>query len=170
HGEGTGPERLGEAVGTVRHLAHPAVQVARAVEVHDDRVIYRPALDLEDLAYGRRGLRVGAETVDRLGRKRHELAVAPRLHGGLDLDLGGPDNSHHSATDSSKAVAEAPACCAEASTRGLLECAAGPLAIRVTGKFVRRPVVLIELQCRDLGRIVPGDDLQPYRGTGGTMG
>ena len=55
------------------------VQEARAVEVHDQRVRRRPALELEDLAHRGGVLRVGAEAIDGLGRKRDQFAVAQRV-------------------------------------------------------------------------------------------
>ncbi len=95
HGQRPGPERLGQPRGDLRHLAHPAMQEARAVEVHDHRVTRRAALDLEDLGHRGRVLRVGAEAVHGLGGKRDQLAVAQCLHGGVDFDLGGSDGANH---------------------------------------------------------------------------
>src|SRR5579864_4295434 len=95
HGERSRPESLGEPRGALWNLAHPAMQVTRAVEVDDHRMVGRTLLELEDPAHGGRILRVGAESVDGLGRKSHELTVAQRLHGSFDLDLGGSDDTDH---------------------------------------------------------------------------
>jgi hypothetical protein len=92
---GTGPEALGQLGGVVRHVPHPAVQEARAVQMHDDRVGLGTALGLEDLAHRRRVLRVGAEAVDGFRRERDQLTVAQSLHGGFDLDLGCADDTYH---------------------------------------------------------------------------
>jgi hypothetical protein len=105
HGERTGPEALRQTGRRLRDLPHPAMQVARAIEMHDDRVVARPALGRENLAHRGGILRIGAEAVDRLGRKGDQLAVAQRLHGGLDLDLGCPDDSNHDGANSSKPAA-----------------------------------------------------------------
>ena len=40
-----------------------------------------------------RGVR--AESVDRLGRKRDQLTVAQRLHGGIELELRRAHDLHH---------------------------------------------------------------------------
>ena len=50
----------------------------------DQRVEARPALGLEDARDRARVGGVGAQAVDRLGRKRHELAAPQRLGRGGD--------------------------------------------------------------------------------------
>ena len=93
------------------HLAHPAVQDTRTVEMHDDRMRSRAAFRLEDAAHGRGVLRVRAQPIDGFGRKRDELAVTQRLHGGFDLDLTGANNSYHGARIlSCRALAGACSC------------------------------------------------------------
>ena len=82
-----GPERIGELLRFRRHLAHPALQVARMIDVHDHRMRRRPALGAEDLAHGVRVVGVRAEAVDRFRRKRDQLAGAQRFDGVLDLLL-----------------------------------------------------------------------------------
>src|SRR6202023_2422896 len=89
----------------------PAVQEARAVEVNDHRMVRRTSLRLENLHYGGRVLGVCAEAIDGLGRKCHELAVAQRLHGALDLDLGSSDDTNHRCDEFYKAGGAATACC-----------------------------------------------------------
>ena len=79
HRQRAGPEALGQAVGALGHLAHPAVQEARAVQVHDQRVMRRPALELEDPAHRGRVLRIRTQAVDGLGRetRRARRRAAP---------------------------------------------------------------------------------------------
>jgi hypothetical protein len=96
HGEGPGPERFGEAGRRLRHFAHPAMQKAWIVQVHDHRMSRRTSLGLEDLAHRRRVLRIRAEAIDRLGGESHELTVAQGLHGALDFYLGCSDNTDQS--------------------------------------------------------------------------
>ncbi len=162
HGERSRPEALREHHGRVRHFPHPARQEARAVEMHDHRMIARPALRLEDLADRGRVLRVGAQPVDRLRRKSNELAVAQRLHGGLDLDLGSSDHSNHDDADSSKAGRSFPRPNQALHFDDSLGRASTPAAVpRPAGgrpqKLVGRPVMLVELQGDHVRRIVPGD-------------
>ena len=57
------------------------------LDVHDQRMRRRPALQLEDLADGVGILRVGAEPVDGFGRKRDDLAFAQGLDGLVDFFL-----------------------------------------------------------------------------------
>ena len=71
------------------------MQKAGAVQVNNDGMVDRPALGGKDLAYRRRILRIGPEPVDRFGRKCHELTIAQRLHGSLNLNLGSSDNANH---------------------------------------------------------------------------
>ena len=63
------------------------MQVARVVQVHDHRVIRRAALDLEYLAHRGRIGGVGAESVDGLGGKYHQIAGAQCLDGLFDFGL-----------------------------------------------------------------------------------
>ena len=78
------------------------MQEARTVQVNNDRMVRRPPFRLEDLPYCRRVLRVGAQPINSLGGKGHELTVPQRLDGGLDLDLCSSDDANHSGNDSSK--------------------------------------------------------------------
>ena len=90
-------------------------------------MVGRTTLDLEDPAHGDRILRVGAEPIDGLGRESHELTVAQRLHGGLDLNLGGSDDTDHKiGGDSTKPVASATRSYSRARRAQL------PLALRVS--------------------------------------
>ena len=57
------------------------------LDVHDQRVRRRPALQFEYLPDGIRILRIGAEPVDGFRRKRDDLAFAQGLHGLVDLIL-----------------------------------------------------------------------------------
>ncbi len=88
------------AVGQIRD---PAVQVARIVQVHDHGVIRRTALDLEYFANGRRVGGIGAQAVNGLRRKYHQVACAQRLDGLFDFGLG---SSYHSAMISNEPLHE----------------------------------------------------------------
>ena len=55
----------------------------------------RPAFRRKDLVHGGGVLRVRAQPVYGLGRKRDQLAVAQSLHGGVDLNLTGAYVSYH---------------------------------------------------------------------------
>ncbi len=63
------------------------MQVARIVQMNDDRMIGRPALDLENLAHGRQGWRIRANSIDGLGGKHHQVAGAQRFDGRFDFCL-----------------------------------------------------------------------------------
>ena len=95
HRERTRPEALGETQRQLRHLTHPTVQITLTVEVDDHRMGRRPALGLENPAHGGRVLRIRSEPVYGLRGKSDQLAIAQRLHSGLDLDLGSPDDANH---------------------------------------------------------------------------
>ena len=97
HRQRARPEARGELLRVFGHLARPAMQVLRVVEVDDDRVIGRPFLELENAAHRRRVLRIGAEPVDRFGRKRDELAVTQRGDGVFQLYKGCSNDSDHAA-------------------------------------------------------------------------
>src|SRR6185312_2606319 len=84
------------------HLTDPAMQKPGTVEMNNDRVARRPTLRLKNLPHRRRVLSVRAQSVNSLCGESHELAVAQRLHGGLDLDLSSSDDTDHSANDSTK--------------------------------------------------------------------
>ena len=66
------PELGGQLLRQRRHGRHPAVQIARIVQVHDHRMIRRASLHLENLAHRRRIRGIGAEPVDGLGREDHQ--------------------------------------------------------------------------------------------------
>jgi len=70
------PEALRKLLRGRRNFTHPAMQIARTVDVHDDRMTRGTPLDLENLAHGRRVRSVRAQAVDRLGGKGDELAGA----------------------------------------------------------------------------------------------
>ncbi len=55
HRERTRPELLGELRRDLRHFRHPAVQEARRIEMHDDRMGLRPPFGFENLGDRRRG-------------------------------------------------------------------------------------------------------------------
>ena len=57
------------------------------IQVHDHRVVRRTAFDFEDPSHRGRIRGVGAEPVDRLGRKHDQPAFAQRLDGFLDFGL-----------------------------------------------------------------------------------
>ncbi len=90
----TGPERVGELLRFRRHLAHPALQVARMIDVHDHRMRRRPVLGAEDLAHGVGVVGVRAEAVDGFRRKRDQLAGTQRFDSLLDLLLQYPSDRH----------------------------------------------------------------------------
>ncbi len=88
-----GPERRGEFVRRVRHVDGVAFEQLRARQVHDQRVIERPAFDRVDAAHGGRVRHVGRETVDRLRRKRDHAAGLQEPRGVDDyrgVDGGSP--------------------------------------------------------------------------------
>jgi hypothetical protein len=86
-GQRAGPECIGELLRLRCHVAHPALQVARMVDVHDDGMRRRPALEAEYLAHRVRVVRVRAQPVNGFGRERDQLAGSQRLDGFLDLFL-----------------------------------------------------------------------------------
>ena len=92
--QGAGPETIRQRPCCRRNAERPAVQHPRMIDVHDERMRGRPALQLEDLADGIRVLRVGAEPVDGLGRKGDDLALAQRFDCAVDLFLGQPGGNH----------------------------------------------------------------------------
>ena len=60
--------------------------------MHDQRVEARAFLGGEDFRHGVGVARIGAEPIDRLGGKRHDLAAGKRLRGfGNGLFCGGTD-------------------------------------------------------------------------------
>ena len=74
------PERLGERP---CHVVHHRIALGRleSRHMHDQRVEARPLLGGEHLGDGARVERIGAEPVDRLGRKSDDLAASQRLRG-----------------------------------------------------------------------------------------
>ena len=80
------PQR-GFAPIAVMQVAHPALQIARVIDMHDDRVRRRPPFQAKNLANCIRIVGVGAESVDGFRWKRHEIASAQRLDGFLQLFL-----------------------------------------------------------------------------------
>jgi hypothetical protein len=63
--------------------------------MHDQRMRRRPLLDLEYSAQRHRVPGMRPEAIHRLGRKRHEFAVAQSLHGSVELDMCGANNGDH---------------------------------------------------------------------------
>ena len=98
---GPGQNFSASAIGGRRHRERPALERPRMLDVDDQRMRGRPALQLEDLADGVGIRRVGAESVDRFGRERDDLAFAQRLDRLVDLVLG-KSRGHHAANDSRK--------------------------------------------------------------------
>ena len=83
--ERAGPETLGELFRRRRHLARPGESGLRRCKVHDHRVVRRPALHRVE-ARERFGTGcVGAQTIDRLGRKRDKAAAPKDLDSSLDF-------------------------------------------------------------------------------------
>jgi len=56
----------------LRHIAPEVVELRGARDVHDDGMIRGPTLDREEPTQRLRVGRVGTESVDGLGRERHE--------------------------------------------------------------------------------------------------
>ena len=108
HGQRPRPESRREFAGIFGHVACPAMQVLGVVEVDDDRVVRRAFLELENAAHRRRVLRVGAKSVDRFGRKRHELAIAQRGDGIFQLYRGSSNDSDHATDCTGKAWSGLP--------------------------------------------------------------
>ena len=84
-----GPFGLPDTINMARCL------MAALQEVHDQGVRSRSALEREDLLHGGGVLRVGAQPVDRLGRKCHDLATTQSLHGRVQFKRCRPDRSGH---------------------------------------------------------------------------
>src|ERR1700737_2006373 len=68
------------------------MQVPRIVQMHDHRMIARPAFDLENLAHGGRIGGIRPEAVDGLGREYHQIAGAQGFDGFFDFGLS---SSYH---------------------------------------------------------------------------
>ena len=75
------PVRLRELAGRGGHVAGQVVELAGVAEVHDDGMIGGPAFDGVQATHGVGIRRVGAESVDRLGRERDEVAGAQSRDG-----------------------------------------------------------------------------------------
>ena len=74
-GQGSGPERVGQQPGRGRHLDRPLVDGGRVGQVHDQRVVGRPALHREHPPDRLVVRGIGAQPVDRLGRERDQAAL-----------------------------------------------------------------------------------------------
>ena len=85
--ERTGPEHRRQPFRQRRHRRHPAMQIARMVQMHDHRMIGRTALHLEYFSHRGWIRGIGAESVDGLRRKYHQIARAQRLYGFFDFGL-----------------------------------------------------------------------------------
>ncbi len=94
HGERTGPEFLRQLHRRVGDLARPHRQRIGIGEVHDQRVVRRPAFRLEDARHRLRIGGVGTQAVHGLGGKRDEPPSAQRLGGTFDIQGGGRDAMH----------------------------------------------------------------------------
>ena len=86
----SGPGR--ELLGDGGQIGNPAMQIARIVQMHDHRVVRGPSLRLEDLAYRGWIGGIGAEAVNRLGWKCHQISAAQGLYGLFDFSLS---SSYH---------------------------------------------------------------------------
>jgi hypothetical protein len=82
--ERPGPERGGERLGRRGKRRRQGPRRGDVEHVHDERVVRRPTLRDEDLRRSRRIERQGPQAVDRLGRKRDELAGEQRIGGAPD--------------------------------------------------------------------------------------
>jgi hypothetical protein len=86
--ERPGPARIGERPRGLGHLGGPVGERGRVGEVHDHRVVGRTALDRVEPRQRIDVGRVGAESVDGLGREGDE--AAPPQHRDRRRDLVGP--------------------------------------------------------------------------------
>jgi hypothetical protein len=75
-GQWSGPEFVGQLLGYRRHLGNPAMQIPRIIQVHDDGMIGRAALDFENLAHGSGIGRIRSEPIDGFGWEHHQIAGA----------------------------------------------------------------------------------------------
>src|SRR6202142_4427457 len=85
----TGPERRGQSTRGRRNIRRPQRQLRDVGEMHDQRMVLRPAFGREDLRH-RGGIGgVGAETIDGLGGKGHQSARPQDRGGTLAFGWGG---------------------------------------------------------------------------------
>jgi hypothetical protein len=74
-GQRAGPEGFREFPGDAGNVPRPAVEIAVSRQMDDQRVIGRPPLGRKDPGDGGRVGGVGAEAIDRLGRKGDQFAA-----------------------------------------------------------------------------------------------
>ena len=86
-GQRTWPEGLREFFGIGCHVAHPALQIARMIDVHDHRMGRWATFQTKDLADCIGIVGIGPQAVDRFGRKCHQVARAQRFDGFLQVFL-----------------------------------------------------------------------------------
>ena len=85
HRERTRPAGGGEDARGRRDRTRPVSQLVGIGQVHDQRMAWRPALDLEDAGDSRRILGVGTEPVHGLGRHRDDATGTQPLDGHVDI-------------------------------------------------------------------------------------
>jgi hypothetical protein len=68
-------------------IGDPVIEIGAGRDVHDHRVVVRPALGFVDARHGGRVFRIRAEAVDGLGRESDQAALFQ--HGGRVGDLRG---------------------------------------------------------------------------------
>ena len=81
---GPGQKRSASLVGAFRPLGGQRAGLSFARYVNDERVAGRAALRLKDTRRRQRIQRIGAEAIDRLGGKSHQLAALQQLRRGFD--------------------------------------------------------------------------------------
>src|SRR5262249_51186346 len=83
--ERSGPEALRQRARGFGHVARPGERALGAVEMHDHRMIARPALHRIKTRHRLCIRSVGAEAVNGFGRKCNEAAVLEKLDGFANL-------------------------------------------------------------------------------------
>jgi hypothetical protein len=86
-GQWSGPEFVGQLLRDRRYFGNPAMQVPRIVQMNDDGMIGRAALDFENLAHGNWIGRIRSKSIDGLGGEHHQVACTQRFDGRFDFSL-----------------------------------------------------------------------------------
>src|SRR5690606_27413831 len=176
------PECIRELLSFGRHLAHPTLQVARMIDVHDDWMSRRPSFDLENLANHLGIVRVRTEAVHGFRGERDELPRTQRFDGMQNLLLQNPCSDHPSiiagapnprgarvrhvwrAANTEGPGVRYPLAASEAThLRARLLRGAGTIpfpAFVSTSELVHRPILIVELERDDFHRAVPGQRSQ----------
>jgi hypothetical protein len=93
--EWAGPEPLGKGVGPGRYVCCPVTQLFGIGQMHDEGMVGRPPLEPEHFAYRLATGGIGAQPVDRLRWKGHDLAGPQQA--GCGLNVGCRHHVHEAA-------------------------------------------------------------------------